>query len=118
MTTKQIADKTGLPEKTISRILSGETDNPYVDTIHRIATALDSSLDEIFADTKVVVASQTLAEIKEDADAIKAERDTLAAENLALKNEIGALTCEITMLQKDIQHKDELLALHNFYNKR
>ena len=118
MTTKQIAEKTKLPEKTISRIFSGDTDNPYVDTLHRIVTALGGSLDDILADTKVIVATETLAEVKESADAVEAERDLALAENISLKNEISALVHEIEMLQKEIQHKDELLALHNFYNNR
>lgn len=34
MSTKQIADKTNLPERTVTRIFGGDTDNPYVDTLH------------------------------------------------------------------------------------
>ena len=49
---KQIADKTNLPERTVNRILSGETDNPYVDTLHRIVTVLGGSLDDILAEFK------------------------------------------------------------------
>lgn len=117
MSTRQIAEKTNLPEKTISRILSGDTDNPYMDTIHRIVTALGGSLDDIFADTKVVVATNTLAEVKENADVMEAERDLVNAENAILKDKVTALTAEIEMLKMQIKHKDELLALHNFYNK-
>ena len=117
MTTKQIAEKTKLPEKTISRILSGDTDNPYIDTIQRIAAALGCSLDDILADTKVVVATETIVEIKETANAAEAERDAIIAENASLKNEIGALVHEIELLKKDIQYKDEIIAVHNFYNQ-
>ena len=110
MSTKQIAEATKLPEKTISRILSGETDNPYVDTLHRIVTALGGSLDDILADTKVVVAPQTFAEVKENADFV-------IAENTELKEAVALLTKEIEMLKMELKHKDELLELHNFYNK-
>ena len=114
---KQIVEKTKLPEKTIQRIFSGETDNPYVDTIQRIATALDASLDDIFADTNVVVSTETIVEIKETANAAEAERDAIIAENTSLKDEIGALAHEIELLKKDIQYKDEIIAVHNFYNQ-
>ena len=118
ITNKQIADKTKLPEKTISRIFSGETDNPYVDTIQRIAMALDASLDDIFADTNVVVATETFVEVKETANAVEADLAVISAENVSLRNEITALTHEIELLQMEIKHKDDLLALHDFYNKR
>ena len=118
MTTKQIAEKTNLPEKTISRILSGDTINPYVDTIQRIATAFDASLDDVFADTKVVVATETLAEVKENVNSIEADLAVITAENVSLKAEITALVHEIEMLRMEIKHKDDLLALHDFYNKR
>jgi transcriptional regulator with XRE-family HTH domain len=125
ITTQQISAKTGLPEKTISRILSGETDNPYVDTLQRIVTALGCSLDDIFADTNVVVATETFAEVKENANVAEAELVVITQENNSLKAEITALTHEIELLQKEIQHKDELikhkdeiLDWHRFYNNR
>lgn len=117
MTTKQIAAKTNLPERTVVRLFSGDTPNPYVDTLHRIVTVLGGSLDDILTDTKVVVATERLVEIKENADAIEAERDSIAIENERLKTKNLALTAEIELLKKEIQHKDELLALHNFYSK-
>ena len=110
MSTKQIVEKTGLPEKTISRILSGETDNPRIDTLHRITTALDVYLDDILADTNVVVAHHTFAEVKENADFV-------SVENKELKEAVALLTKEIEMLKMELKHKDELLELHNFYNK-
>lgn len=115
MTSKQIADATKIPESTIKRIFSGDTDNPYVDTVRRIAIALDSTLDEIFAETKVVVATETLAEVKENTEVVEAERDLILVENEMLKAKNAALTTENELLRKEIQHKDELLALHNYY---
>lgn len=115
MTCKQIADKTKLPEKTIQRIFSGETENPYADTLHRIATALDSSLDAIFADTKAVVSTEKIIEIKETANAAEAERDAIIAENSSLKAEIGELAHEIELLKKELQCKEEIIAVHNTY---
>jgi transcriptional regulator with XRE-family HTH domain len=117
MTSKQIAEVTRLPERTIIRIFSGDTDNPYMDTLHRIVTALDGSLDDIFADTKVVVATQSLVEIKETADVAEAERDLVIAENEMLKNKAAALATEVELLKKELQHKEELLAVYNFFTK-
>ena len=115
MTAKQISDKTRLPERTINRIFSGETDHPYADTLDIIVKALGYDLGDIFADTKVVVATDDLVEIKECVDVVEAERDLTLVENEMLKAKNAALTTENELLKKEIQHKDELLALHNYY---
>jgi transcriptional regulator with XRE-family HTH domain len=117
MSSKQIAEKTNLPERTVTRILSGETDHPYVDTVFIIVTALGGTLNDIFADTKVIVATDELVEIKENVDVVEAERDLILVENEMLKTKVTALTTEIELLKKELQHKEELLALHNYYNK-
>ena len=131
MSVKQIADKTKLPERTVARIFSGDTDNPYVDTLHRIVTALGGSLDDILADTKVVVATESLVEVKESlvevqeileevkvtANVMEAERDLIKIENERLKVENANMATELQLLKRELQHKDELLALHSFYSK-
>lgn len=117
MSAKQIAEKTKLPERTVNRIFSGDTDHPYVDTLHTIVTALGGSLNDIFADTKVVVATDELVDIKEAVDVVEAERDLILVENEMLKAKNAALTTEIELLKKELQHKEELLALHNYYIK-
>ena len=124
MTVKQIAERTNLPERTVSRIFSGETDNPYVDTLHRIVTVLDSSLDGIFADTKVVVGGANLATLQAEVERLSCENDRLngelalaTAENAVLNSKITALTAENDILRLKLEHKEELLALHNYYIK-
>ena len=117
MTSKQIADATKIPESTIKRIFAGETDNPYVDTVRRIAIALDSSLDEIFAESKVVVATETLAKVKETTEVVEAERDLVIAELEMLRAKTSAQETEILLLKEQIKHKDEILALINYFAK-
>ncbi len=115
MTVKQIAEKTSLPERTINRIFSGETDHPYADTLDIIVKALGYDLGDIFADTKVVVATDELVDIKECVDVVEAERDLTLVENEMLKAKNAALTTEIELLKNELKHKDELLALHSYY---
>lgn len=118
MSSKQIAEMTNLPERTVSRIFAGETDHPYADTLDLIVKALGNyDLGDIFADTKVIVATDELVEIKESVDIVEAERDRILVENEMLKTKNSALTMEIELLKKELQHKEELLALHNYYNK-
>lgn len=117
MSAKQIAEQTKLPERTVNRILSGDTDNPYVDTLHRIVTVLGGSLDDILADTKVVVATESLVEVKENAEVVEAERDLILVENEMLKTKNAALVSEIEILKRELQHKEELLAVYNYFTK-
>ena len=118
MSSKQIAEMTNLPERTVSRIFAGETDHPYADTLDLIVKALGNyDLGDIFADTKVIVATDDLVEIKETVDIVEAKNDRILAENEMLKAKNSALTMEVELLKKELQHKEELLALHNYYNK-
>ena len=115
MTTKQIADATKIPESTIKRIFSGDTEDPYVTTVHRIVTVLGGSLDYVLADTNAVLASENLIEVKETIEITEAERDSIAAENEMLKAKNSALSTEVELLKKELNHKDELLSLHRYY---
>ena len=115
MTSKQIAEATNLPERTVSRIFAGESDHPYADTLDRIVKALGYDLGDIFADTEVIVASPKLVEIKDTVNVVEAERDLTLVENEMLKTKVTTLETEIELLKRELQHKDELLALHNYY---
>ena len=117
ITPKIISERTGghLPERTISRILSGETPNPRIDTIIELGGAVGLTPQELFADTNAVAATNELVEIKDSVGMVEAERDLNIVENEMLKAKNAALTTEIELLKKEIQHKDELLALHNYY---
>lgn len=116
-TTKQIVEETSIPESTVKRIFEGRTDDPYVSTIHKIVIALGGSLDTVLSDTNAVLAPQKLAAIKETAEVVEAEKDVVTAENAILKDKVAALTAELDLLKMQLKHKEELLALHNFYNK-
>lgn len=117
MSVKQIAEVTKLPERTITRIFSGDTDNPYVDTIHRIVTALGGSLDMIFADTKVVVGGSDLIALQTDVDRLSGEITFANAEIAMLKDKVCTLTAENDILRLKLEHKEEIIALHNYYIK-
>ena len=117
MTLTQIADATKIPESTIKRIFSGDTTDPYVTTIHRIVIALGGSLDHILAETDAVLAPQTIVAVKENAEVVEAERDLVLAELDMLRAKTAAQEAEIQLLKERLQHKEELLAVHNYYIK-
>ena len=115
MTYKQIADKANLPERTVNRVFSGDTDNPYVETLHRIVDALGFTLNDIFADTAAIVATEDVIGLKDNVEVITAQNDLITVENEMLKKKVDALTTELELIKKELAHKEELLALHNYY---
>lgn len=124
-TIKHIADKSKLPERTVSRIFAGETGLPYADTLYRIAVILDLSLDDILADSKAVVGSKNYVTMHEEIETLTAEVERLAnelslvnAENSVLKDKVGVLTTENDMLRLKLEHKEEIISLHNYYIKK
>ena len=117
MSSKQIAEKTNLPERTVSRIFSGDTPNPYVDTLYRIVAVLDGSLDDVLADSKTVVGNTNLATLQADVDRLNSEVILLQAENKVLTDKNAVLTTENDMLRMKLEHKEEIISLHNYYNK-
>ena len=124
MSSKQIAEKTNLPERTVSRIFSGDTDNPYVDTLRRIVAVLGGSLDDLFAESKIIVGDKDLAALQEEVNNLTAEIERLktevaflTTENNILKDKNVTLSAEIDLLRLKLEHKEEIIAIHNYYNK-
>ena len=115
MSVKQIAEKRNMSEKTVARIFSGETDRPYMDTLYEIVTALGGSLDDLFAEGKARLASEELISVQNDVARLTAENGLLSAEVAVLKDKVTALTSESDILRMKLEHKDELLSLHNYY---
>lgn len=124
LSVKQLAEKANLPEKTVARILSGRTVNPYIDTLDRLATALDCTIGDILAGTRAVVGDVSLSTLQSnietltmERDAVIAERDILLADNAILKDKNKALTSEVDLLKMQIMYKDKIIATHEYYNK-
>lgn len=117
MSAKQIAEKTNLPERTVSRIFSGDTANPLTDTLRRIVAVLGGSLDDLFAESKTVIANTDLIALQAEYDKLSAEFANLQAENVSLKDKNVALEVELDRLRLTLEHKEEIIALHNYYNK-
>lgn len=116
MTTKQIAVKVNMSEKTVSRIFSGDTDRPYMDTLYDIVSAIGGSLDDLFAEGKARLASSDLITLQNDVDRLTADNAMLSAENAMLKDKVASLSTEADILRMKLEHKEEIISLHNYYN--
>jgi predicted transcriptional regulator len=123
MTTKQISEKSKIPERTINRIFAGESDHPYADTLDLIVKAMgDYDLGDIFADTNVVIATESIVEVKEAVEELTIEQDNLLADKIELEKALIAKDTEIQNLRDELarsesQHKDELIELVKYFTK-
>ena len=117
MSAKQIAEATNLPERTVTRIFSGDTENPLMDTLRRIVAVLGGSLDDLFAESKMRVANTDLIALQAEYDKLQAELADLRDENAALKDALVTYKAELDRLRLTLEHKEEIISLHNYYNK-
>ena len=54
MSAKEIADKSGIPESTVTRILSGKTPNPTIISVMDIIKAMGGKASDVFDDNAQV----------------------------------------------------------------
>ena len=116
MTYEEIAIASKTPESTVKNIFLGKCE-PLASTLYRIVTSLGGSLDGVLADTNVVLSPKTLIEVQENAEVVEAERDLVLAELEMLRAKTTAQEAEIMLLKERLQHKDELLAVYNYFTK-
>lgn len=116
VSTKTMSDRTmHIPERTIIRLLNGETDNPYVDTVLEVGASVGLTPQEIFSETNLVLGDKDLSTLQSELEIVKAERDLLVTQNSILNDKVVNLEKELELQKKDLAHKEELLALHNYY---
>lgn len=124
ITTKMMSEKVRLPEQTITRILSGKTATPRIDTVLDLGASVGLSPTELFSDTTAVVSDKNLSLLQEELDkanaaltALQAEFTSLSEETTELKVNLVKLQAENDILTMKLGHKDELLAVYNHFTK-
>ena len=116
LSNKQLAEKSHVSEKTIARIRAGGASRPYLDTLGDLTSALDTTLEEIFSESNARLACGDLTSLQNEVDRLTAENNMLAAENNMLKDKVGVLSAENDLLKIKLEHKEEIINLHNYYN--
>ena len=122
---KYIAIEGKMPERTVTRIFSGETKYPSVDRLYPICVVLGLSLDDVLADSKSVIGNKNYAALQEEnmnltneVERLNTELALVLAENSVKKDKIGVLSAENDILRLKLEHKEEIIALHNYYINR
>lgn len=120
--TKTISEKTLISEKSVGRILSGETKTPWVDDVIAIGAAVGLSPIELFAETDAVVGGEALAALREELDRrnieldlLKKELSDLSSENTDLRTKNCELAAENDILKLKLELKEEIIATHKYY---
>ena len=98
ITTRMMAERADIPLETIQRILDGTTENPRLDTMKRIADALEVELWELF-----FTGEKSFVTMQIELISLRTERDALVAENAVQKDKIETLKERVDTL------KDELI---------
>lgn len=107
ITTKMMAERADLPLETIQRVLDGTTENPRLDTMKRIANALEVELWELF-----FTGDKSFVSMQKELISLRTERDALVADNAILKTTVD------TLRDKNDALKDQIIDTHNYYIKQ
>lgn len=103
---KMMAERADLPIETIQRIMDGTTENPRLDTMQRIANALEVELWELF-----FLGEKSFVSMRNELISLRTERDAIVAENAILRTAVE------TLREKNDVLKDQLIDVHNYYIK-
>lgn len=122
ITTKMMSEKVRLPEQTITRILSGKTEAPRIDTVLDLGASVGLSPWELFCETTAVLSDKNMSLLQEELDktnaaltALQTEFTSLSEEATDLRVKNVTLQAEIDLLKMQLSHKEEIIALHNYY---
>ena len=119
ITTKIMVDRTPshLTAETITRILNEKTEDPRISTVLALGAAVGLSTWELFAEPTETATYQNFWALQEEVKALKEKMEDVSDENAVLQKKIAALQAENELLRLKLEHKDEIIAIHNYYNK-
>lgn len=100
LTNQQVADLSGVPLSTVTRIFNGQTDNPNIETIEAIAKGMGVSLEEVTG------IKQAEEKYSPDDNLIQVYKDIIKGKDKWIKflasAIIGILVCLVILLFVDL----------------
>ena len=115
--TKTLADAIHRSERTVGRMLSGESSIDMTD-LQTMVSVMGGTLDDIFDGSDMRLPRPEVETLKKQIEALTEEIGILKAENAMLRDKNTALDTENDKLRLNLAHKEELLALHSYYMGR
>jgi transcriptional regulator with XRE-family HTH domain len=115
--TRELADAIHRSERTVGRMLSGESNIDMTD-LQTMVSVMGGTLDDIFDGSDMRLPRPEVESLKKEIEALTAENSVLKAENAMLRDKNTALDIENDKLRLTLAHKEELLDLHTYYMGR
>lgn len=131
LTNKRIAELTGIDERSVSRIMKGETDSPGIDLVLRIMVVMGGSLDrltgiaperdfsqESLPDISVLESMQEHIKVQQEERAaleekLEAQSKTLDQQRETISQQYATIreqSARLEAKQESIQHRDRIIA--------
>jgi transcriptional regulator with XRE-family HTH domain len=107
--------KLHITEETISRFLNKKISESSVNTVLDLGETVGLAPYELFMDSTLAAEFKAFLELKSKSDETETERIRIIAENESLKTINATLSQKIEKLEMKLEHKEELLALHDHY---
>lgn len=121
--TKTLAERMHMSERTVSRMLSGET-GIDIDKAMEMVSIMGGDLAELFDGSDFKIPTSETIELRKEIDALKEEIEVLKlaeagarAEAAAFKEKAASLDVENDRLRIELAHKEEIITIHTFYMK-
>ena len=115
--TKFLSEQMHRSERTISRMLSGETGIDMRE-LQEMVALMGGTLDDIFDGSDLRLPRPEVEALKQEIESLTDEITRLKAENAMLRDKNLALDTDNDKLRLSLAHKEELLALHSYYMGR
>ena len=115
LTQKQLAEKSQVSEKTISRMLTSRDYHATFDIMESVTNVLGISMQELFSETDAVVVSRDTIFNMEELQRTEEENKLLSEEISALKERVSELSAEIASLRMKLEHKEGIISVHESY---
>ena len=122
ITTKMMAEKSRIPEQTITRILTKKTEFPRIDTVLDLGASVGLTARDLFDETTSVVGDKSITTLPEELDrvhaafaALQSDMTAISTDYAMLKSTNDDLRHENDILRIKLECKDELIRLYNRY---
>ena len=121
--TKTLAEGMHLSERTIARMLSGET-SIDIDQAKEMVGIMGGSLEELFDGSDFQIPHHETDELRKRVETLEKEIEVLKlaeaaarAEAAAFREKASGLDAENDRLRIELKHKEEIITIHTFYMK-
>lgn len=117
VSSKQLAEKSGVSENTIKRIKKDPNATIQLATLDRIALGLGIKTEDITNDTNAVIGTVKLEVLQEELNKVKNDYNLLLTEKNLLESENKTLLGRIELAEVKLMYTEKLLSVYEKFDK-